>query len=338
MKKTFFMILAAAMALGLVSCKKDDSVTPLDGGETTPSWPTYQEGVYAPLMKVASIKYTNGTSQTWTWSGEMLTAVSGSTTGSHHFTYSNGRVSQVSGNLSGSSWLSGSGTTTYTYDGNQLKECTMTRSGEDVAIVTFKHANGKVSGMDIAMDASYISDLINGLFSTFSGKQTDPKAVTLTSADSCMHLKYVWEGDNVKRVVSRSVFPFEISKDMFDAISPYLPIDESITSMLNIYFMLYDAIPMSVNINDTTVYTYDNKVNPYYCYLGELDAANFSLNNVLTKTTTGSISIALNILQSSMQLYSIPTNDSEQYQYQYNDKNYPTTVSGSESYTITYKE
>ena len=331
MKKAFISFFAAALALGFVSCNKENSVEPI-GDDPAPTEPTYQEGVYAPLMKVSAITYDDGTAETWTWDGNLLTSVASTGGDTRQFSYNGQHVVGTAGTESGVP-----AQVSFTYNGNDLAKCVMNNNGTDVMMLTFSHAGGKVSGADVALDAEYISGMLDGLLLKGKGKHVDPKQVFLDANDNCARLDFVWNDKDVAQMVVSGSIPFALTREMYETIKPYLPVDESILSIADMYFLLSPSLPLSINVSDTIDYTYDNKINPYYCYLGEVDPTNFSLHNVLTAISHGKVSISANLFQNPMQLFEQSLGDYKEYSYQYNDRNYPTAVEGSENYTITYK-
>ena len=55
-------------------------------------------------------------------------------------------------------------------------------------------------------------------------------------------------------------------------------------------------------------------------------------------TNSGSVAISASLLGQSMDLYNYPLNDYAEYQYQYNDKRYPTKVSSDTDVEYIYKQ
>ncbi len=344
MKKTFIAFLSVAFALGFVSCQKEQTVVvPIDGDTTpaVPTEPTYQEGVYAPLLKIASIERDDDeTVETWNWSGEQLTSVTSNSGTSRQFTYSNGRLSQVTGSMTN---LFGvipgiAGNVSFTYNGTLFKNCTVTSDGTDVVLATFGHADNRVSSIDIALDAEYISEMLNDMITGGMGKSIDPKQITLSEADNSIHADLTWTDKNVTAMTMSGSIPFDLTKETFQALRPYLPIDSSMLRMIDFYFMVANSIPMQIDIVDTLTYTYDNKINPFYCYMGEVTPSNLSLNNVLSSSNYGTIAISVSLGSSTTPVYTQPIDQRSVYFYQYNDRNYPILVEGSDNYTITYKQ
>ena len=343
MKKIFFALLALTFVFGTFSCTKDQTV--IDPGTTdnpsdppaTPTEPTYQEGVYAPLMKIATINRDESV-QVWTWDGEQLLSVYEEGGDSRQFTYSDGRVATATGSMTNLfGMLSGvSGTMTFTYNGTQLKNCTANTDGTDIMLTTFNHADNRISSLDIALDADYLSGMLNDMF-TGGVRAVDPKGVTISESDNSIHSDLVWTGKNVTSMVTAGTVPFQLSKETYENLKPYLPLDSSMLRMVDLYFSVANSLPMQIAITDTITYTYDTKINPYYCYMGEVTPSNLSLNNVLSSNNTGSIVVSV-ALGSPTPVHTQPINERSVYFYEYNDKNYPTKVEGTDNYTITYKE
>jgi hypothetical protein len=338
MKKVFIVFAATALALGFVACTEKENITPT-GGDTTPTEPTYQEGVYAPLMKIETLNYDDGTVQTWNWNGEQLMSVTEGND-SRQFTYSNGRIAQVSGTMSNLMGMipNVTGVVSFTYNGNLLDKSTVNSDGTDLALMTFNHADGKISSVDAAVDAEYISGMLDGMMTGAKGQKINPKQILLDTSDNSIHAELVWEGKNVKQMVVMGNIPFELSKEAYETLKPYLPVEQAMLSLIDLYFLVSDAIPLQISISDTMDYTYDNKINPYYCYMGELVPANLSLNNYLTMSSHGTATISVTLTETPMKVVSQPINDYEEYTYEYNEKNYPTYVEGSKNYSITYKQ
>lgn len=341
MKKTFFVFLSMAFVLGVVSCQKEQTVvTPEDNTTPEPTEPTYQEGVFAPLMKIASIDREEGICETWTWNGDLLTSVTNTDGDTRGFTYANGRLAQVTGSMSN---LFGiipgvAGTVAFSYNGTLFKNCTVTSSGTDVVLATFGHSGDRVSYIDLALDAEYISGMLDGLLTGGKGSRLDPKQILLDTTDNSIHVDMVWNGKDVSQVIVAGDIPFALTKEMYQTIKPFLPVDSSMLALVDLYFILSNTLPMNINVADTIDYTYDNKFNPYFCYFGDINPSCLSLHNILSSNNHGSVSISVTLTSSPMQVTSQPINDRKVFFYEYNDRNYPTTVEGSDNYTITYKQ
>ena len=336
MKKTTILLFSAALALGFVSCTKEQKVEPINGGgdnPPTPTVPTYQEGVFAPIMKVVTINKDDGNTESWNWEGEQLKSVTSTESGTRRFTYQNGKLNSTTGSV-----LGVDGDVNFFYNGNELSRCTANNNGTEMALVTFSHANGRINGADIALDAEYISGMLDGFLLSGKNKHFDPKQLTLTEDDNCIHMDFTWNGDDVTSVVTTGLIPFDMTKEMYQSIRDYLPVSETILSLVDIYFLVNNALPMRISIADTIDYTYDNKINPFFCFFGDITPTNLSLHNVLTAINYGNVSISVVLSSNPMQIYTQPMDETETYTYQYNDRNYPTRVEGSDSYTIIYKQ
>lgn len=338
MKKLFLPLAATALMMLAAACNKEQIVDPPAEDDTTHvtppaiEEPTYQEGIYEPLMKIASIEKDDGNTDTWNWTGDLLTSVSSTDGTSRQYTYDNRRLVSATGAAFGAS-----GDVMFTYDGDQLARCMVSTNDSTLAMLTFNHADGRISGADVAVDARYISGMLDGLIPSMrKGRLFDPKQITLDENDNSIHVDFVWSGKDVARVVVTGDIPFELTKEMYEAMKPYLPVDSSQLALVDLYFMISNSLPMQILVNDTIDYTYDNKINPFYCYLGEINPTCFSLHNVLSASNQGRVAINVTLM-SPMQVFEQPIEDYKVYTYDYNDRNYPVEVIGSENYTITYR-
>lgn len=346
MKKTLFTLFAFTFALAFVACQKEQTVinntdNPGTNPPATPTEPTYQEGVYAPLMKIASLNYDDESVQTWTWDGEQLVSVQGENGDSRQFTYSNGRIASVSGTIGDlMGIISGiSGTVSFTYNGTLLKDCTANSDGTDILLALFNHADNRISSVDAAVDADYISSMLNGMIHRGGErKYVDPKQIKLTAEDSSIHADFVWTGKNITRMTTQGSIPFGLSKETYETLKPYMPIDSAMLRLIDMYFMVSNSLPLVIDIADTMDFTYDTKINPFYCYLGDVTPANLSLNNVLSSSNYGRMDISVALGSTPTKVLSRPIDERSVYFYEYNDKNYPVKVEGTDNYTITYKE
>ena len=334
MKKTFTAFLALALALGFTACEKEQTVvTPDDDSTpTTPTEPTYKEGVYAPLMQIASIDREEGTCETWNWEGDQLVSVTTTDNDTRTYTYANGKLATARGSVFGIS-----GDATFSYNGNQMTSCRLNNQGADVALVTFRHADNRISGADVALDAEYISGMLDGLLLGGKGHRIDPKGILLDTTDNSIHVDLLWNGKDVSQVLVAGDIPFQLTKEMYETIKPYLPVDSSMLALVDLYFLFSNALPMNINVADTIDYTYDTKINPYFCYFGNINPTSLSLHNTLSSDNHGAVNISVTLTGSPMQVTSQPLNDRKVYFYEYNDRNYPVMVEGSDNYTITYR-
>lgn len=331
MKKSIIILLAATIVMGAVSCKKEKN----EPTNNVPTEPTYQEGVYAPLMKIETINYEdNNNIETWNWNGEELTSITSTNNGTRNFTYNDGKIARVNGGIMGIN-----GIINFTYNGDQLKQCTVNNEGSDLALVSFTHAENKINGADVAIDVDYVVSMLRELIPGLPTKSVNTKGIKLSESDNNAHVDFIWDNKNIKQMKMSGDIPFEVTKEMYESIKPYLPLEESVLSMIDIYFLMQNSLHLQISVSDTIDYTYDMEgFNPYFCYMGDVSPVNLSLNNVASASTHGKINLSVNLTGNPTQLFSRPNEDQENYTYTYNEKKYPTKVQGTKNYTITYKQ
>ena len=333
---------AIAMLAGATSCNKDDiKPEPV---------PTYAEGVYHPVMQIATVTEDDAVSEQWTWIGDNLDHIDLTAGGTTTYNYSGDLIQKVSS--TGNQPLE----LRYAYSGKQFSKCEAYYENQLAATLGFLHnANGKISTADITVeDAFLLSQLGNiiggGFLKKMVGKpmaETLVKMAQLSQLDNSkfsmgnkvIGMTLVWDGDDVaKQILNANVSVILDTSDM-NLLNQLGVIPQEYQSIIQLAMLYGGGLPLTLSITDTINATYDNNYNPHFCNWGEIfSPQNLSLHNVLTLTNSGVIDVQVTVMGQTMNLYQQPINDYTEYMYQYNDKKYPTEVSGDMNVIYTYKQ
>lgn len=98
-------------------------------------------------------------------------------------------------------------------------------------------------------------------------------------------------------------------------------------------------LPINIAYNDTANCTYDNNYNPMFCNWTQMfSPQNLSINNATVVEHHGAMTMGITMMGQTTTLANNPLNSTETYIYEYNDKKYPTHVSGETNVIYTYKQ
>lgn len=350
MKKFAVAVCALAMLASIVSCKKKPNE---DDPIVKDPVPEYAEGVFHPVMHLSTVAEDGTITEEYTWNGEDLASIRYTDGSVVNYTYENGKISKISTTIEGSSME-----VRYFYTGNQMSKCEVYADAQKAIDMLMRHnEQNKINGATVTIDQDFLLSLVGDL----TGKaaflnnvcgEAVTKAMTkmakiaakdmrkLTIDSQVIELSCDWAGENVSNQYVSAVVNVKLSSEDLTGLGDILP--EEIQAMLSLIVM--GGLPLSLTLNDTISATYDNYYNPNFCNWGGLMSMDFtnpnlagmlSLNNVLTTTNNGTISISINLGQPA-ELFNQPiANEYNEYTYLYNDKKYPTQMNAGET-TITY--
>ena len=347
MKKIVITLCAFALMAGAVSCKKE-KIEPIEQDPV----PVYAEGVYHPVMKIVSVNEDGVLTQEWNWVGDNLDKITTPDGGATVYNYSGNYISKVS--MTGDE----AEEIRYYYDANNMfTKCEIYYNGSQAVAMNLTHnAAGKVSGAEVLVDDSFLLSLASGLlgggslFEKLVGRQAaesmimmaklqhakDPK-FTMGSKEFAMVLD--WNGENLSSQVINGNASVILDTNDLNMLQMFIDIPEEYLGLIQMAMMLQGGLPLTLTFNDTIACTYDTNYNPFFCNWGEIFShRNLSLNNALTMTMSGSVAISASLLGQTMDLYNTPLSEYAEYQYQYNEKRYPTKVSSDTDVEYTYKQ
>ena len=341
MKKVLYA-LCAMLLLATTACKKENTPengTPggnggNNGGTEHPEVVPTGEGIFSPDQKIETITVDGQLSEEWTWTNKKLTMIE-KTDGATSFEYNGWRVSEMTTMLEGTPV-----DVEYAYDNNDKLATVDAYSGNMHAVgIVFNHNNaaGKISDMSLNINSALLgmlSELIgNGGIPGFTKGMSK---FSIENTDFNAHL--TWQGDNVKRMILEGSVDINTTIDEASNLLSMMNIDSlgsfNLDSVISTFSVLLtdSNLLVTIQLADTTDYTYDNANNPFYGYLGALDVTTFSANNVKTLLSSGTANISItahtwfgNQTIPLPMSYSLGTR-SETYTYTYNNANYPLTV------------
>ncbi len=343
MKKLFLAFGALAM-LGAVSCKKDNPE----------AIPAYAEGKYQPVEKVATISEDGNLAQEWVWADKNLDHIVVAGEGTISLSYDGDFIAKVTSNAGNKEELR------YTYANNLISGCDIYYNGsEAIKFGNVLHgANGKISSADITVSDGFLMSMIGnmfgnggGLFKTLGRPLTESlvKVANLRSqmnnrkfefGGTTMNMAMVWDGENLKQQIVHGDIVMNITSDDIELLGQFLPIPDEYQGMLELAMMLGGGkLPITIAYNDTTNCTYDNNYNPMFCNWTQMfSPQNLSLNNATVVEHRGAMTMGITMMGQTTNLMNTPLNSTETYIYEYNDKKYPTRVSGETNVIYTYKQ
>ena len=337
MKKIFATLCVLALIAGASSCKKDETEqTPGSSSNSSTQtenidYPEYHEGQYIPIMKISTVTEGSTLTEEWTWIGDKLDYITthGDSEGEIRFTYDGDYITSVTNGPQQEmrySYADGKITTIAVNDGNTtMVEATLLRNN-----------SGKISGATLDVDDEYLRDMISAM-TGFGSKDGADSKFDITS--NTITLAYEWNNQNITTQRLNVSVDIKLTQEEYNSLKEVLPIPEQYQSIADALVATQGGLPLRLKMNDTTTYTYDNRINPHYCFWGTMISAEvLSLNNVLTETTTGTVNVAALLMGMEIPLLSNPTPDYTEYEYEYNSKYYPTKViSGETETSYTYK-
>lgn len=310
MKKLFVALCALAM-VALVACKKDKP-TPSNNDPTPSEQRDTREGAYDPVCKITGIVYSDDTApETWLWdpeTGHLLSVNDDDYCGGYveriSFNYRNdGRVDYVNvRNLSLGDFLQNmevDGTLQVTYNGDYISGLTVLNNGTQVLAAQVEHNSStkKISGASIDLSDNMLLGLFNDLLTQFLGDSANSGDM-ITSVDNVIgNVLLTWDGNNVSQSLLSIGFRAattlgtlvnlvgQDNLDMFGQYGSLLALAAAFAPNQPLYF--------NVTVADTVDYSYDDKVNPFFHYLGRIDISALSANNVVAAIHTGIAHVAI---------------------------------------------
>lgn len=345
MKKVFVSLLVVAVAACTVSCKKEPVPDPV---------PVYEEGIYHPCQKLATVTENGVLSEEWNWSNDNLNTITMTESGSSTvYSYSGDFITKVVSARDFGEEIR------YTYTGNQFSGCEIYYEGALAVTMTMQHnAEGKVSGADIVIDDNFLLSMAGNLlgkgsaFERLVGRSTAesmilmarlsnrPGAPKFEISDKTFSMNFLWTGENLTQQVISGVVTISVSIEDIDFIRQFVNIPDEYLSLVQMAMMLTGGqLPLRLTLADTISTTYDDKYNPMFCNWGEIfSPQNLSLNNVLTMANSGLFKLSVALMGQETDLFSQPQNSEQSFSYEYNSKNYPTKVLSDGEILYTYKE
>jgi len=348
--KRIIIALAALMTLSLSSCKKDID----DLG-------TFDEGIYQPKFRIEAILQGSTTVEGWSWGSSKLNSITDNVEGTTYtFSYSGDQVGSVD-----ITNQSNNQTVNFTYGGSKLTKIEVVNGNRTDIVMTINHnADDLISTINIDFSDAYLVDLamnMLGSTKTLAYLVGEESAHTIQSvaqqvvrkkdngakysvANKHFSLNYTWsDGNLTKMVLTGNVTATATLGDISEFID---------LGALQNYINLIGSnteFPLSVTVNQTTLCTYDEKNNPFFClYRSGIDPQNLSKHNLLTQKATGAAEMTLNVtVPSSIPLIggmeypvnrSFDMSSNHNYTYTYNKKKLPETYSlDGVAYTINYE-
>lgn len=344
MKKVFVSLCAVAMVACAVSCKKEPIPDPV---------PVYEEGIYHPCQKLATVAENGSVTEEWNWSQDNLNYITLTGEGTATYSYSGDLITKVVSARDYGEEIR------YTYTGNQISGCEIYYEGSPAVTMTMQHnAEGKLSGADIVIDDNFLLSLAGNLlgggsaFERLVGRSTAesmilmaqlcnrPSAPKYEISDKTFSMNLQWTGENLTQQVIGGVVTINVSEEDIDFIQQFVNIPDEYLTLVQMAMMLSGGqLPLKMTLTDTIISTYDDMYNPMFCNWGEIfSPKNLSLNNVLTMKNNAAFKFSVALMGQETDLFNQPQNSEQSYTYEYNDKKYPTKVVGDGEVVYTYKE
>ena len=343
MKRIIVTLCAVALVAGAVSCKKEKIEDPV---------PVYAEGIYHPVMKIATVSEDGVVTQEWNWVGDNLDKIATPDGGATTYSYSGNYISKVAATGEQMEEIR------YYYgENNTFASCEIYYDGAKAVEMDFTHnAAGKLSGANIKIEDSFLLNLASGLlgfgssFEKLVGRQAAESMITMTKLQYAKTPKFTmgnkefgmtleWNGENLSNQILNGNASIILDTNDLNLLQMFLDIPEEYLGLIQMAMMFQGGLPLTLNLSDTIACTYDTNYNPFFCNWGEIFShRNLSLNNALSMTNVGSVAISASLMGQTMELYKYPLNQYAEYQYQYNDKRYPIKVSSDTDLEYTYKQ
>ena len=345
MKKVFVSLLAVTVMACTVSCKKEPIPDPV---------PVYEEGIYHPCQKLATVTENGVLSEEWNWSKDNLNSITMTESGtSTVYNYSGDFITKVVSARDYGEEIR------YTYTGNQISGCEIYYEGSQAVTMTMQHnAEGKLSGADIVIDDNFLLSLAGNLlgggsaFERLVGRSTAesmilmaqlcnrPSAPKFEISNKTFSMNMHWTGENLTQQVINGLVTISVSTEDIDFIQQFINIPDEYLSLIQMAMLLTGGqLPLNLTLTDTVISTYDDKYNPMFCNWGEIfSPQNLSLNNVLTTAHNSAMKVSVALMGQVTDLLNQPQNSEQSFSYEYNNKNYPTKVISDGEKLYTYKE
>ena len=345
MKKVFVSLLAVTLVACTISCKKEPVPDPV---------PVYEEGIYHPCQKLATVTEDGVLTEEWNWSQNNLNTITMKESGtSTVYSYSGDFITKVVSSRDFGEEIR------YTYTGKQFSGCEIYYEGALAVTMTIQHnAEGKVSGADIVIDDNFLLSLAGSLlgkgsaFERLVGRSAAESMILMAKlsnrpgepkfeiADKTFSMNLQWTGENMTKQVISGVVTISVSTEDIDFIQQFINIPDEYLSLVQMAMMLTGGqLPLKLTLADTISATYDDKYNPLFCNWGEIfSPQNLSMNNVLTMSNSGLFKVSVALMGQETDLFSQPQNSDQSFYYEYTSKNYPTKAISDGEILYTYKE
>lgn len=352
--------MCAVALLGMTACQKDDptpepTATQNQGSGETPQTPaeTDRAGVYAPGSKIVSISVDGELSEEWNWEeGRLMSVSNAAGQDKVNFTYgADGRVNTMTVNATDML----SGTVTMTYSGESLSQLALDGANSVTAQLT-NNASNKVTKATLDLgdiDLSTLLGMFQSAVSEFIG-DGDMSGV-ITGVDSISgSMDFGWAGANVNTAITTIGARLATT---IGRVAAVMPSSSEFYSTLQQIAQSNPDMPLfiKVTLSDTSRYSYDQKVNPFRHYMGNMVAvenyvphfnvAALSANNVIEERRSASVKLGVATVISIMgrEIYQTLYNTDKPmystesaYSYSYRSDSYPETVTGDSGQTTTY--
>ena len=346
MKKFVVILSACALVAGAVSCKKE-KIEPIEDPV-----PVYAEGIYHPVMKLATVTEDGVLTQEWNWVGDNLDKITSPDGGATTYNYTGNYISKVSTAGDQTEELR------YYYDeSNKFTKCEIFYDGMQAVTMNLTHnAAGKLSGAEVLVEDSFLLSLASGLlgggslFEQLVGRQAAESMIIMAKLQHAKNPKFTmgskefgmvldWNGENLSSQVINGNASVILDTNDLNLLQMFLDIPDEYLGLIQMAMMFQGGLPLTLTLKDTIACTYDTNYNPFFCNWGEIFShRNLSLNNASTMRMSGAVSISASMMGQTMDLYSYPLSDYQEYEYQYNEKRYPTQVSSGTEVLYTYKQ
>lgn len=342
MKKVIVSLCALVLLASVLSCKKEK--------EEIEKVPVYAEGIYHPIMKIASVTQNGDTVQEWSWNGANLDSITNSDGRTMVYSYSGDYITKVSSNDNLSEEI------VYLYSEGQMTKCEIYYQGALAVTLDMRHSDArKINGADITVDDNFLMTLAGSLlgkgsaFEKVVGRQAAESMIlaarmsqtSLASkfsiTDKTFSMSFQWEGENVVKQILGGVVNVTLSTEDLELFQQFIP-EEYMQYIQPLMLLMGGQVPIQFAVNDTLTAIFDNKYNPLFCNWGEMiSSKTLSLNNMLSSEDNGAVTFSIVALGQSTELFRRPIYNSQEYSYEYNTDNYPTKVSGTDEIVYTYK-
>ena len=214
----------------------------------------------------------------------------------------------------------------------------------------------KLGGAEVLVEDSFLLSLATGLlgggslFEQLVGRKAAESMIMMAQLQHANSPKFTmgnkefsmtleWNGENLSNQILNGNATIVLDTNDLNLLQMFLDIPEEYLTLIQMAMLFQGGLPLSLNLSDTIACTYDTNYNPFFCNWGEIFShRNLSLNNALSMTNSGSVAISASLMGQTMDLYKYPLNQYSEYQYQYNDKRYPTHVSSDTDIEYTYKQ
>lgn len=346
MKKLFVTLCTLALLVSIASCKKEKEPV------VENPIPVYKEGVYHPIMKVATVSEDGNIVQEWSWLGDNLDHITWTGEGDKSYSYNGDLITKVVSNQGLGEELR------YTYTGEQMTKCEVYYEEELAVSIDLQHNEaGKISGGMITIDDNFLMNLAAQLlgqgsfFEKLVGTRTAETMVQMAKiakaqndskfsiANKSFTMNLEWNGENVDKQILNGSFVVNVTSEDLEFVQNFFEIPEQYLSIIQMVMAMTGGnLPLQVTLSDTIVATYDNMYNPMFCNWGEVfSQLTLSRANILNQENHFDVALAISVMGQTQELFRRPEDTFAEYSYEYNDKHYPTKVISDTEIIYTYK-